>query len=242
MYISALTDVGKVRANNEDSFDAGIFPDNETAWAVVCDGMGGVSGGSIASAMCVETVKKRILSGYRENISEKSVESILESALITSNIEVYKRAADEPELFGMGTTAVALFVSGAVAVIAHAGDSRAYLIKDNSINQITKDHSVVQYLTDIGQITPEQAKYHPERNVITRAIGVDKDIDIDIDVQVVEPGDVILLCTDGLSGYVDDGDILRIYSESENGDVKCLIDAALEAGGGDNITVVAVKC
>lgn len=242
MDYSAFSDIGKVRSSNQDSYLCGEFDDG-TVWAVVCDGMGGVSGGKVASKMCVETVSNHILKGYRHGMSSSSVKNLLESAVSTSNIEIFDTAKDDSSLFGMGTTVVAALIFDGIAVIAHAGDSRAYLLNDGTISQITKDHSVVQYLIDIGKITPDEAKTHPDRNVITRAVGVDCEIRTDIDIADFEPGNLLLLCTDGLTGSLRDEEIYNISKESVDCETisKSLVYAANECGGRDNITVVCVK-
>ena len=141
----------------------------------------------------------------------------------------------------MGTTVVAVVILNGFAAIAHIGDSRAYLISDD-IKQITKDHSVVQYLIDVGRITPEQAKTHPDRNVITRAVGVTAEIDVDVDIVPINSGETILICTDGLYEYISDSEMFEIIKNSNEAEpAKLLLDMANEAGGKDNITVVTVE-
>ena len=240
MNISELTDVGKVRNNNEDSFATGTFDGTDTVWAIVCDGMGGAVGGETASSMCVEAVKNFILSEYSDSMTLNSLKSLLEYAVLSANTAVYNKAAADSTLEGMGTTAVVAVITNERAVIAHVGDSRAYIIHGGTIKAITKDHSLVQHYIDIGLITPEEAKTHPERHMITRAIGVGRDVISDIDVEQLEPGDIILICTDGLNGCVEDSDILKILAEDSGGAPE-LVQAALDAGGNDNVTVVTVR-
>ena len=240
MNISGLTDVGKVRKNNEDSFASGTFEGTDTVWAIVCDGMGGALGGETASSMCVEAVKNFIIPEYDDSMTLNSLKNMLEYAVLCANTSVYNRASCDSKLSGMGTTAVVAVITNERAVIAHVGDSRAYIIRGGTIKAITKDHSLVQHYVDIGLITPEEARIHPERNVITRAIGVGSDVITDIDVEQLEPGDIILICTDGLNGCVEDSDILKILTE-DNGGAPGLVQAALDAGGNDNVTVVTVR-
>ncbi len=240
MKIQAFTDTGMVRKHNEDAFKTGLFNEGG-AWAVVCDGMGGVSGGQIASEICVNEVSSHIERGYRKGMSMKSVKNLLVSAVTAANIKVFDAAKKDYNYNGMGTTIVAAVILNGFLAIAHVGDSRAYFIADE-IKQITKDHSVVQFLVDTGKITAEQAKVHPERNKITRAVGVEPTVDVDVDIIPINQGEVVLICTDGLYEYVSDDVMFDIIKNSENEEpAKLLLDIANEAGGKDNITVVTVE-
>ena len=200
MKLFGKTDIGLVRETNQDAFLFGSFDDGN-CWAVVCDGMGGVSGGQVASEICVEKVSEAIKRSYRKGITVSSAKNLLTTAINAANSAVFKEAQENIELKGMGTTVVAVLVLGSIAVIAHVGDSRAYLINDE-INQITKDHSFVQLLIDTGKITEEEAKVHPDRNVITRAVGVSSEVDIDVEIIPINQGQKILICTDGLYEYI----------------------------------------
>ena len=240
MKIQSFTDTGRVRDMNQDAFKTGFFKDGG-AWAVVCDGMGGVSGGQIASEICVNEVSLHIEKGYRKSMSMKSVKNLLVSAITAANIKVFETANENKEYFGMGTTVVVVVILNGFAAVAHVGDSRAYFINDN-IRQITRDHSVVQYLIDTGRITKEAAKTHPDRNVITRAVGVNPEVDVDVDIIPINEGETILICSDGLYEYVSEKEMFdMIKNPDEDEPAKKLLEMANEAGGKDNITVVTVE-
>ena len=240
MKIQSFTDTGRVRDMNQDAFKTGFFKDGG-AWAVVCDGMGGVSGGQIASEICVNEVSLHIEKGYRKSMSMKSVKNLLVSAITAANIKVFETANENKEYFGMGTTVVAVVILNGFAAVAHVGDSRAYFINDD-IRQITRDHSVVQYLIDTGRITKEAAKTHPDRNVITRAVGVNPEVDVDVDIIPINEGETILICSDGLYEYVSEKEMFdMIKNPDEDEPAKKLLEMANEAGGKDNITVVTVE-
>ena len=236
MKLFGKTDIGLVRETNQDAFSFGSFDDGN-CWAVVCDGMGGVSGGQVASEICVEKVSEAIKRSYRKGITLSSAKNLLTTAINAANSAVFKEAQENIELKGMGTTVVAVLVLGSIAVVAHVGDSRAYLINDE-INQITKDHSFVQLLIDTGKITEEEAKVHPDRNVITRAVGIEHVVDVEIDIVDINDNDKLLICTDGLNGYVPDADILKIIKEYGDSSTEKLVKTANDAGGRDNVTVV----
>ena len=236
MKLFGKTDIGLVRETNQDAFSFGSFDDGN-CWAVVCDGMGGVSGGQVASEICVEKVSEAIKRSYRKGITVSSAKNLLTTAINAANSAVFKEAQENIELKGMGTTVVAVLVLDSIAVVAHVGDSRAYLINDE-INQITKDHSFVQLLIDTGKITEEEAKVHPDRNVITRAVGIEHVVDVEIDIVDINDNDKLLICTDGLNGYVPDADILKIIKEYGDSSTEKLVETANNAGGRDNVTVV----
>ncbi len=227
MKMYGATDKGLVRATNQDSF----YIDKQGKWAVVADGMGGHNGGETASAMTVEEIKKSMSQGIG-----------LKEAIENANTIVYKRATENPELLGMGTTAVLCEVLNDRVNIAYAGDSRAYLFRDGALRQLTKDHSIVQQLIDSGTITKEQAKYHPQRNLITRAVGTEMTIEVDTVTEEFTDGDSLLICSDGLSSYVDENEILNILKTGRSSEIiLSLIDAANNAGGKDNITAVLIR-
>lgn len=241
MLIKGNSDIGKVRTANEDGFDFGTFDDG-TAWAVVCDGMGGVRGGNIASSMVVDMVSDKIKKCYNKLMPVYSFENIFLSTITTANVVVNDRSYTDTELRGMGTTIVATIVKGSQVCIAHVGDSRIYKINSEGIEQITKDHSLAQEMLDSGQITQEEFENYPKKNIITRALGIDEKVAIDFDFAELTEGETLLLCTDGLSGLLSDDEIFDIYNKTDF-ELLCdeYIKAANDKGGYDNITVVVMK-
>ena len=239
MKIFSKTDKGKVRADNQDAYFAGRISDS-TVFAVVCDGMGGANAGSVASENAVRHISEYIIKSYRNDMSAGELETLVRNAVISANIELYDMSVNDPSLSGMGTTAVIALVKEDVAVIANVGDSRIYLVNEE-IRQLTRDHSVVQSLVESGKITPEDAKVHPRKNVITRAVGAEENVTPDSAVIKLSDGDSLLLCTDGLSNYLDDGDILNIFKNTDISAVPAVLaNRANSNGGGDNITVVTL--
>jgi len=241
--ITGKTNTGKMRSAkvNEDSFFAGKISD--IYLAVVCDGVGGAKGGNIASSYAVksfvDTVRKTL-----KNSSTSNYRDILFVAVAKANERVFYLAKEDNELIGMGTTMVACIFDGSGYYAINIGDSRMYLIndKDGSMDQITKDHSLVQELVDRGEMTKEQAAKSPHRNIITRSLGSDDVVKADFYENKYENG-IFLLCSDGLHDYVDESDIAKYISQYDNIDhcVDELITKANENGGGDNITAVIIK-
>lgn len=241
MHIAAKSDKGLVRPSNQDSYAAGELPGG-VAWAVVCDGMGGANGGNIASTTAVKILSEHISSSYRDGMSSASIKTMLSSAFYAANVSVFDMSRSVESLSGMGTTAVAAVISGGIAHIVHAGDSRAYLVSSDDLVQITKDHSIVQNMIESGQLTPEEARFHPRKNVITRALGVSETVDIDYNEIELGDGQMLMICTDGLSNYVDKDVMLDIIKNCGIADCPgLLIDKANENGGGDNITAVILS-
>lgn len=240
MKIVAKTDKGLIRSSNQDAYAVGELP-GEVAWAVVCDGMGGEAGGNIASALAVKVISEKITSAYNEKMRDASIKNLLDSAISAANIEVYDMAYSRPDLQGMGTTVVAVIVRDKTVFIAHAGDSRAYIVNGDIIQQITTDHSLVQNLVDRGEITAEQAQHHPKKNLITRAVGVEKRIDIDFSEIDLNDNETLILCTDGLSNYVSNNEMIDDIKDGQYyAFADRLVKRANKNGGGDNITVVAI--
>jgi len=238
MKITGQTHIGLVRQNNQDALDYGTLSDT-MQYAVVCDGMGGANGGNIASQIAVRVISDRIKDNMKEGRSGSAVEHLLASAMTAANIEVHDRAQSDPELSGMGTTVVAAITCGRMAYISHVGDSRLYRLHGQELIAVTRDHSVVQELIESGQLTEEQAHSHPRRHFITRALGVSDDESGEYDELELEPGDRLLLCTDGLTNMVGQ-EVIRQFLVDEPSEtaVPALVRAALAAGGADNITVL----
>lgn len=239
MQIFSKTDRGRVRTDNQDAYFAGKITD-DSVFAVVCDGMGGANAGNVASELAVRHISEYVIRSYRDGMDMTDTEKTLKNAIVSANISLYDKAVNNAELAGMGTTAVAAFVKDGTAVIAHVGDSRIYLV-NGEIKQLTRDHSVVQSLIESGKITPEDAKVHPRKNVITRALGAEENVAVDSDCLNLSDGDTLLLCSDGLTNFLDDKDILKVF---QNNDISAvaerLVEEANKNGGGDNITVVTV--
>ena len=240
MKIFAKTDKGKVRSINQDAFAANILSDG-AALAVVCDGMGGASAGDIASKTAVDIISQYVLNAYNPSMTSEDITRLLDNAISSANLEVFILSQKDEALNGMGTTVVASIVREAQAVISNVGDSRAYLVNDG-IFQVTRDHSIVQTLVESGQLSPEEARVHPEKNVITRALGVEENILTDSYVININNDDMLLLCTDGLSNYADSESILRIVKNNAlDKTTDLLINKANDGGGRDNITAVVIS-
>lgn len=238
MYYNGQSDVGKIRKTNQDSFDVFEIISGAVV-AVVCDGMGGVQGGEFASFIATQEIAQYIKNEFVPNIPIDKTTILVKSAIESANEKVFNENLLDVEKHGMGTTAVVALVFDKLIICGHVGDSRIYLIENESITRITKDHSIVQELVDEGVINAEEAKVHPRRNIITRAIGTKQSIDVDTYVLGCEEGN-ILLCSDGLTEFVNDDEIAKIVREHKDKSPQILIDLANERGGGDNITVVIV--
>lgn len=241
MRIVAKTDIGMKRASNQDSYAAGELP-GSVAWAVVCDGMGGAAGGNVASSTAVKLISERISSSYRIGMSTNSIKNMLISAIAAANISVYDISKSNEELNGMGTTVVTAIVADGVVCVAHAGDSRAYILSNGQLRQLTKDHSFVQEMVDIGRLTPDEAKDDPRKNIITRALGVGEELRIDFCEEEVGNEDVLILCTDGLTNFVEPKEIYELTNDGKFYEyAERLVERANKNGGGDNITIVTVS-
>lgn len=236
MNIIGQSDIGKVRKENQDSFWVQELS-SDSCIAIVCDGMGGANGGKQASSIAVDVAREELKKGITPKVPD-TIQNIINE----SNRLVFNKALSDPALLGMGTTLVLAFVEGDRAWLANVGDSRAYHITNGSIAQITKDHSAVQELVDSGHLTERQAKIHPNKNVITRAIGIEKNIEYDLFEVQVATGDIILLCSDGMSNNVDESEIQFEASGENFEDLAArLIDLANSRGGSDNITIAAIQ-
>lgn len=238
MRVTAYTasDVGRVRQGNEDNAFAG------TTTFAVADGMGGHVAGEVASETALQPVRELDGTVFR---TDKLARQALAEAITAANRSVVDMADADPEYRGMGTTLTAAMLRDGKLHVAHVGDSRAYLLRGNDrLSQLTTDHTLVEQLVREGRLSPEEAATHPQRSVITRAIGIEEAVDIDVlPALSLEAGDQVLLCSDGLTGPVDDATITGLLTANPDGDAACqaLIDAANDAGGPDNITVVLLR-
>jgi protein phosphatase len=236
---AALSDCGRNRPSNEDAF--GIS--EECGVYVVCDGMGGAAAGEVASSMAVGEVL-RLLSSRTEVESEAApLEDGIEEAIRATNEAIHSRSQDDFQLGGMGTTLVGLVAEGRRVLVFNVGDSRCYRMRNLHLEQISLDHSLVEEQVRMGRITPAEALRSPMRNVITRALGTQPTVEPDIFELEAEPGDIFLLCSDGLTGEIADPVIESIIADDLPLDQLCasLVDAANEAGGHDNITCLLVR-
>ncbi len=234
----SMTDIGRKRKLNQDTVYTCEHPlGNLNNLFIVADGMGGHKAGDYASAYTVKAIEREV-----EVCDDKSPIKILREAITVANSEIYDKAMSEPDFAGMGTTCVAATIADDTLYVANVGDSRLYLI-DKAITQVTKDHSLVAELVRKGSLDEDQAKTHPDRNIITRAIGAASNIEIDFFEVELNPGDVILMCTDGLTNMVDDDEILRLVRTSvDTPDMaENLIKMANHNGGKDNIGVVIIE-
>jgi serine/threonine protein phosphatase PrpC len=228
-----------IRSGNEDNFavsstgDYGLF--------IVADGMGGHAAGEVASEMAVQTVERE-LAGVR-NLDERASAERVKEALKKANRNIHDRTITEVDKQGMGTTASVLLLTGSRYLIGQVGDSRVYLLRDGALTQITKDHSYVQEQVDAGFLTPEQARYHPYSNVITRCVGASPDVEPDVYQGEARIGDLFLVASDGLTGMVDDRRLqMLLMSRAEpERKVHALISEANGRGGLDNITAIVVQ-
>jgi len=229
---AALSDTGRRRFNNEDSYVC------EPPLFAIADGVGGAQAGEVASRLAAAALGERRSSGQGEDIL---VELIGEA-----NRRVYERSLEDPEAAGMGTTLTALLVDEAAGTIAlgHVGDSRAYVFRSGELSQLTDDHSLVGELVRSGRLTPEDAEQHPHRSVITRVVGTEATVDVDVETVRPEPGDIYVLCSDGLTDMLPDVQVATAVANAQGdptGVAEALVAAANAAGGVDNITVIVFE-
>ncbi|MCD7785796.1 MAG: Stp1/IreP family PP2C-type Ser/Thr phosphatase [Oscillospiraceae bacterium] len=241
MFAAGKTDIGKLREENQDKFRICAI-DDETVFAVVCDGMGGAASGGLASEMTSNAIYERVHLSYRADMEPKSVKSLLITSVEAANAIVYNKSLEDEENAGMGTTCVAALVHKNLLSITSVGDSRAYLMDKYGITQITNDHTIVEYLYSNGMISEDEMRNHKMKNVITRAVGVDKAVETDYFEIDLNGGEYILVCTDGLTNYLTNEQIYEIsYRQPIEHAVNELIDAANSRGGKDNITAVLIS-
>ena len=244
---AAKTDVGMKREHNEDSFlvneDLGLY--------VVCDGMGGHAGGETASRLAVQTIERELLSAKLRPddpfasaapLADTPLAGALREAVEGACAAVFRTSRANPELAGMGTTCISLLVRGGQALIGHVGDSRAYLVRNGDVHQLSEDHSLVNEQVRAGLLSEDEARQSRLKNIITRSVGFEEDVLVDVMGVETQPGDRFLLCSDGLSNLMGNEEIQDALLQNDLGDVpQKLIQLANERGGDDNITVVAVE-
>ena len=240
MEVFGVTDTGKIRRNNQDCFLT-LQTENVCA-AVVCDGMGGARAGQTASAIASSVFMSHMQMCTAQKNTPLSLETMIKDAAQYANIKVYDRAYTDRNCRGMGTTLVAAAAAGDRLTVVNIGDSRAYLISGDEIRQITEDHSYVQELVKLGEITPEEARTHPRKNIITRSVGSRIEVESDVFTCEIHDGDIVLLCSDGVSNLIEDAELLDIIRSENAPDGICrrLIDISLERGAPDNVTAVAL--
>ncbi|MCT4606402.1 MAG: Stp1/IreP family PP2C-type Ser/Thr phosphatase [Marinisporobacter sp.] len=241
MKIGAYSHIGRVREINEDAY---YIANEGLNLFVVADGMGGHNAGEVASNVAIHSIKDFMENHKSEFLDkdEKTVCKVLKKATLEANHTIFEKSKNEIKCQGMGTTLTVVLLLSKV-YIAHVGDSRAYLMRENKLSQITEDHSLVAELLKNGSITKNEAKIHPQRNMITRALGTEEDIMIDVYTLGLKEDDVILLCTDGLSNLIELEEMKEALIEARDMQKACehLVALANERGGYDNITVVAIK-
>ncbi len=238
-----LTDKGKVRATNQDIYRIKVREDGDTALIVVCDGMGGANAGNVASRFASEAFINTIEPGLDGELDEEARRELLLNGLQEANDTVYTLAGRQPEFRGMGTTLVAALIKGDKATILNVGDSRAYILRADAMEQISLDHSYVEEMRRMGRLTKQDARRHPHKNLITRAVGVEPEVRGDLFEVELKEDHVLMLCTDGLTGMAEDEQIEQAVRQAKTlalaGDA--LLNLAVEGGGRDNITVALFR-
>ena len=241
MQYWGLTDPGCIRTQNQDAYQIEML-DKNTLLCVVCDGMGGAKSGNVASSLATDVFTQEVKRTWKPDMDADRVDQMLQSAVKLANFTVYDQAQQFEDFAGMGTTLVAALIQGKMATIVNVGDSRAYHVDRSGIRQVTVDHSLVQMMVERGELSPEQARSYPGKNLITRAIGTESVVSCDIFHRRVERDDCLLLCTDGLSNLIDEQEILFEVAHGLEKQQCCahLLDIAKKRGAPDNVTSVLV--
>ena len=239
MEYFGITDKGRVRPTNQDIYRLEVRPEKESAFVLVCDGMGGANAGNVASRFAADSFLADAAGALDSAPDEIVRHKTMLHALEKANDTVFGLAGRQPEFRGMGTTLVGAFVQGRQASILNVGDSRAYLFDGETLRQVSEDHSYVEEMRRLGRISAEDARTHPQKNLITRAVGVDATVDGDLFEVELRDTDILLLCSDGLTGMVEDEKIAEVLAKAGTLEDKGreLLSLALEGGGRDNITV-----
>ena len=242
MQYWGITDPGCTRTQNQDTYQIEVL-DRNTLLGVVCDGMGGAKSGNVASTLAVDVFVQEVKRSWVSNMDPEQQEQMLRNAVKLTNFTVYDQAQQFEEFAGMGTTLVAVLIHGKHVTIANIGDSRAYSIKSDGVRQLTVDHSLVQMMIARGELTPEEARSYPGKNLITRAIGTESSVECDVVYRRLEKGECLMLCTDGLSNLVDEQEILFEVVHGVNKKSSCerLLEIAKNRGAPDNVTCVLIQ-
>ena len=241
MRIWSISDIGLVRHENQDSYGTMLI--GEYTAAVVCDGMGGTAGGAVASHLAVQIYREQLEANLRSNMTMEQLKEVSGYAIAAANEAMHHRGQEESSIQSMGTTLVAAIIRGEDVLISNVGDSRAYLLSESGIRQISKDHSLVSSMVEQGNLTREQAKSHPGRNLITRALGPEESVRDDEFVHKWKQGEYLLLCTDGLVNTVSDQELLFeiVHTEDPEHCLQRLVNISVSRGAPDNVTAILIQ-
>lgn len=241
MQYWGLTDPGCTRTQNQDAFQIEQL-DKNTLLCVICDGMGGAKSGNVASSLAVDVFCQEVGRTWTSDMDRERLDQMLHNAVKLTNFTVHDQAQQFEDFTGMGTTLVAVLIHGKQATVVNVGDSRAYTINQNGVMQLTEDHSVVQMMVRNRELTKEQARSYPGKNLITRAIGTEAVVEPDIFHYKVERGDCLLLCTDGLSNIIDEQEMLFevVHGDDKQQCCQRLLEIAKNRGAPDNVTSILV--
>lgn len=242
MQYWGITDPGCTRTQNQDAYQIEVL-DRNTLLCVVCDGMGGAKSGNVASTLAVDVFVQEVKRTWTPGMDPEKQDQMLRGAVKLANFTVYDQAQQFEEFTGMGTTLAAVLIHGKLATVVNVGDSRVYSVRSDGVRQLTTDHSLVQMMVRRGELTPEQAKSYPGKNLITRAIGTEPVVECDIFHRRMVGGECLLLCTDGLSNSLDDQEILFEVVHGINKQSSCerLLTIAKNRGAPDNVTCVLIQ-
>lgn len=237
----AKTDIGKAREINQDYYYI-PNPEDNLQLFILADGMGGYNGGEIASSLAVQAVKSYMESNFNQiEHSKEEILKLIKSAIEYANMVVFEKSKNEAELQGMGTTLDVCFIYNNKIYMGHVGDSRIYRIRSEVMRKLTKDHSYVQQLLEDGKITREEANHHPKKNMLTKALGCTAYVEPDIRARNYEAGDILVMCSDGLTNMVEEKEIYNVVKQNPESAPNTLVNLANNAGGYDNITVITIK-
>lgn len=237
----ASSDIGKAREINQDYYSI-PKPEDSLQLFILADGMGGYNGGEIASSLATASAKSYIENNFDKiEHNKEAILELIKNAIEYANMVVFEKSKQEPNLEGMGTTLDICFIYNNKVYVGHVGDSRIYRIRGEIIRKLTKDHSYVQQLVEDGKITREEAEHHPKKNMLLKALGCTSMVEPDLRARNIETGDILLMCSDGLTNMVEEKEIYRVVRENPEIAAQVLVELANAAGGYDNITVVIIK-